>query len=1126
MASTHRYLSVAITLAFLHLVPAVGQVPYPYYAPKLTNSKDGEVHDFPLGVLSATGRLQHGATAIVVMDVGADGPGQRGGLQVGDAIVAIEGKAMPPYSSELDAGLMGPQTVLATALDEGCARSEPKLKISVMRNGQQVPLDIVLPASPRYARTFPQQCQKAAAYRRAAYQWLLDNQRSDGTWPGHIGGDSPDYQVSYVGLALLSAGDPQYLPAIEKAVRFVRSHRITGIDLNDPNAGPKNWIAAAAAIFLSEYCLATGDDSVLPDVQKCCDLLAKRVAANGRMGHHAEISYGGGGLTIVNVHAHLAWALAAKCGCRIDLTAWNRSMGEIAKAMTDNGAVGYSSAARGDNDAPARTGGMAAALVISGQHLNAANAMGRWLIVKNNRLRHAHTNCAMGLFFGTAGIKQANPRQLPQHLQNWLPYLELCRSAHGAASYFGSKRNFGGDEYLGLAPLANATIALMLASPEDKLFLFGGKTKGWLTKAPAGELVDAPAKSQPAPATARSGMAAGSQGAPSPASQDVGGQDQAAISGAGQPTARQKAPVPDGPAQQKSQDMAREVYGGRFQQAKTVADKTALAAEMIDAALNVENGSADQYALLKIARDIAAGAGDAPAALRAVEELVGRFDLPAAKLTAEALLAAGRNATTTGQHRAVGEAVLSVVDGVADGNESELALSLCELARSSAQKARQNALAKELTAKIDELKKRQSTSQEYRDAVAVLDKDPTDPTANLAAGRHLCVVKGDWARGVPMLALGSDAAWKDAAAKELRGAESAEAQAEIGDAWWDLAQSRAGSERDALLLRAGFWYRQAEPKLAGKVVGLKIKQRLEEVSKLGGQISAPSAPPPPAIAPFDEKTAKAHQTAWAKHLNVAVVQTNSINIKLALIPPGEFDIGSSDQEIAQLLLEAQQQKAPGRYAQHVRHEGPRHRVRITRPFQMGVCEVTQAHYQAIMGGNPSKFQGDPTRPAEQVTWHEAVEFCRRLSASPQEKAAGAVYRLPTEAEWEHACRAGTATRFSFGDAAQQLSAHAWWSENSRGQTAPVGRLRPNAWGLSDLHGNVWEWCADWHAGDYYTASPSDDPTGPESGVSRVLRGGAWDSAYPGHFRCAYRPYAEPDARVPNYGFRVVKTIAP
>jgi len=514
MASIRRYLSVTTALVFIVGSSALGQSPYPYYAPKLQNSKDGQVHDFPLGVLSATGRLEPGATAIVVRDVGPDGPGQRGGLQVGDAIVAIQGKAMPPYSNELDAGLAGPQAVLASALDERCSQPDPKLKLTVVRDGKQVPLEISLPASPRFARTFPLQCQKAAAYRRAAYQWLIDNQRSDGTWPGHIGGDSPDYQVSYVGLALLSAGDPQYLPAIQKAVSFVRGHRITGIDLNDPTAGPKNWIAGAAAIFLAEYCLATGDEAVLPDIQKCCDLLAKRVAPNGRMGHHYEITYGGGGLTIVNTHAHLAWGLADKCGGRIDAAAWNRSLGEIAKAMTSNGAVGYSSGARGDNDAPARTGGMAAALVISGQRPDLAAAMGRWLILKNNRMRHAHTNCAMGLFFGTAGIKQANPRQLPSHLQNWLPYFELCRSAHGAASYFGSKRNFGGDEYLGLAPLANATIALMLASAEDKLFLFGGKTKGWLTKASPSDLADAAAKSKPRPGTSKSDATAAAGTAP------------------------------------------------------------------------------------------------------------------------------------------------------------------------------------------------------------------------------------------------------------------------------------------------------------------------------------------------------------------------------------------------------------------------------------------------------------------------------------------------------------------------------------------------------------------------------------------------------------------------------------
>jgi formylglycine-generating enzyme required for sulfatase activity len=347
-------------------------------------------------------------------------------------------------------------------------------------------------------------------------------------------------------------------------------------------------------------------------------------------------------------------------------------------------------------------------------------------------------------------------------------------------------------------------------------------------------------------------------------------------------------------------------------------------------------------------------------------------------------------------------------------------------------------------------------------------------------------------------------------------------QAAIGNAWWDVAETKQGSERDMLRLRAGFWYRQAEPNLAGGLEGLKIKQRLADLEKLHREAAA--QPPAPALAPFDERTAKQHQTLWARHLNVPVVQTNSISMKLVLIPPGEFDMGSTEEEIGRLLLEAKLQKAPGRYAQHVRDEGPRHHVRITKPFCLGVCEVTQTQYQTVLGSNPSKFRGDPSRPVEQVTWHEAVDFCRRLSELPQEKAAGAVYRLPTEAEWEHACRAGTTTRYSFGDAPQPLSAHACWAANAQGQTAPVGRLRPNAWGLLDMHGNVWEWCSDRHGGDYYATSPRDDPTGPEAGPTRVLRGGAWDAAYPGHFRCAYRPYAQPDARASGYGFRVARTV--
>jgi formylglycine-generating enzyme required for sulfatase activity len=588
--------------------------------------------------------------------------------------------------------------------------------------------------------------------------------------------------------------------------------------------------------------------------------------------------------------------------------------------------------------------------------------------------------------------------------------------------------------------------------------------------------------------------------------------------------AAEKAAVPDEAAEQAAKKMAGEIYGGRFALAKTAVDKTALAAEMIEAALKVQDGSPGQFVLLRIARDVALGAGDAPTALQAVQELVQRFDVPAGTLAAETLLGAARNASVTAQRRAVAEAAAGVIARLAEADEYELAIRVCEAARDAARTAREFKLATEVAGQLPELRQMHQESQAYRAALAVMDDNPTEPAANLAAGRYLCFVKGNWNRGVAMLALGSDEPLKTVALMELRGAASADEQAAIGDAWWDVAEARHGDERDTLRLRAGFWYRQAEPTVAGGLVGLKIKQRLEAIAKLGREI--PAAPPPPAtprtpplaIAPFDEKTAKQHQAAWAKHLKVPVLWANSIGMRFALIPPGEFDMGSTDEEVARLLEEAKSQKAPGWYIERLPFEAPKHRVRITRPYYAGIYEVTQAEYERVMGTNPSHFQGNPIRPVERVSWDDAVGFCRRLSEAPEEKAARAVYRLLTEAEWEYACRAGTTTRFSFGDDAELLGQHAWWAMNSRGSTQPVGQLRPNAFGLFDMRGNVWEWCSDWR-GAYTRGKVVDDPPGPTAGSDRVYRGGCWD-APAGSCRSAFREGRQPSGRGSYLGFRL------
>ncbi len=172
-----------------------------------------------------------------------------------------------------------------------------------------------------------------------------------------------------------------------------------------------------------------------------------------------------------------------------------------------------------------------------------------------------------------------------------------------------------------------------------------------------------------------------------------------------------------------------------------------------------------------------------------------------------------------------------------------------------------------------------------------------------------------------------------------------------------------------------------------------------------------------------------------------------------------------------------------------------------------------------MEENPSRFTGDPRRPVEQVSWNMVQDFIEKLNA--KEKDGGAQYRLPTEAEWEYAVRADTTTAYSFGDDPSQLSAYAWYTANAGRKTHTVGQLKPNAWGLYDMHGNVWEWVQDWYASDYYEQSPSKDPQGPATGPYRVVRGGSFDDS-PELLRSTHRFGVRPEGRGRFGGFRCVR----
>jgi formylglycine-generating enzyme required for sulfatase activity len=218
---------------------------------------------------------------------------------------------------------------------------------------------------------------------------------------------------------------------------------------------------------------------------------------------------------------------------------------------------------------------------------------------------------------------------------------------------------------------------------------------------------------------------------------------------------------------------------------------------------------------------------------------------------------------------------------------------------------------------------------------------------------------------------------------------------------------------------------------------------------------------------------------------------NSIGMELRLLAPGRFTMGQAGSETP-------------------------HEVTLTKPFYIGVYEVTNAQWQRVMGSVPSRWK-EQDRPVERVSWDDAVEFCRRLSALPDEHKAGRVYRLPTEAEWEYACRAGSTTRYCFGDDESRLGDYGWFDGNSGDQTHPVGRKKANAWGLFDMHGNVWEWCSDRYAD--YGRGDVTDPQGPSGASVRVFRGGSW--LYPAwSCRSAYRDGHAPSRRLFDLGFRL------
>jgi formylglycine-generating enzyme required for sulfatase activity/cytoskeletal protein RodZ len=583
-------------------------------------------------------------------------------------------------------------------------------------------------------------------------------------------------------------------------------------------------------------------------------------------------------------------------------------------------------------------------------------------------------------------------------------------------------------------------------------------------------------------------------------------------------------PLPAEEARVKGLAMVHEVYKEEWAKAKTAGEKQALAKKLVEESRQSQGGAVERYALLEAAHELAMAAGDATAALDTAEEISRLYDVDTLDMKLAAVGKMLKAAKTAGQRTAVIEPACAVVEEAARKEKFELARQLGQQLLVEARKTHDSDLMKSAAALNKRIKDQAAAFQQFQEAREKLKSSPEDAAANLAAGKYLCFTKGQWQRGLPFLAKGDDKELQQAAEMETATPpKGGDDQVNLADAWWDLGQSRRGPQRAQFLLHAGSWYEKAEASVTSGLLKSKIDKRLGEIATIeGAELPDSGGTATPAVAPFDKKTALLYQKRWSKHLHTPVVKINSIGMKLVLIPPGEFDMGTPPVEAAQLVVEGRRAGAEAIYLQNLRYEIPQHRVKITRPFYLGVYPVTQGEYQAVIGENPSSYHGELNRPVETVNSMEAIEFCRRLSALPKERA-GAAYRLPTEAEWEYACRAGTTTRYFFGDSADDINRYAWWGDNAQRTTHPVGQLRPNPWGLYDMIGNVWQFVS--RIPDYRAGPPLADPTsGP--GARTATRGGGFRDRVPDVSRSAYRNGYTPGGHHGDTGFRVLRPIGP
>lgn len=594
-------------------------------------------------------------------------------------------------------------------------------------------------------------------------------------------------------------------------------------------------------------------------------------------------------------------------------------------------------------------------------------------------------------------------------------------------------------------------------------------------------------------------------------------------------------PVPNDADVAKSRQLVRSAYEEEYQ----AAGRSGEPASLINALLGAADKGTDptqQYALLLEAEQLAVQHDDAAAALAIIDRREQIFDIDGLQEKARTLtelagpkVSGDTDLLTQSMQTAMQAASADRFDIATEAINLavSIARSIDKVQKAEARKQvrrpadgeKTPALngpglikkAQESQARIAESKKAFTAHEE---SMKVLEKDLEDVDANTSAATYLCLVKQNWDLGLPYLA-GSRHASLAALAKEetsLRRTSTPDVAKRftLAGKWWAAAEGKEviSGGNDAIRLHAARHYHSMLPQLKDP---LELRVAESRIVKAGIGGVPPVLPPPPVrpqplTVPFDKTQAVSVQNEWARFLGIPVSRVNSAGIRLVLIPPGVFQMKDGDKTI---------------------------QVTITKPFFVGQTEITRAQWKKVMGDElwdkKVGAAGSDDLAATGMTWDQAVDFCRKLTAAeagPKKLKLCGPYRLPTEAEWEYAARAGANTPWSFGDNDKEIGEHAWTSEECNEKNEkyvhPVALKKANAWTLHDVHGNVFEWCDDWFSA--IADGPLTDPSGPAAGNLKVNRGGSF-----GHTRglsgFGFRNRHAPKDAMDFKGFRIAAGIS-